>query len=222
MRFRRADARASLDGVQCRLSFPARPRSRRGNRAGRVPEPAPEYGGDRIALARASLAAARGRAARHRRGAPADAAAGGGARKRSRAFGRPEAGRSHAGRAVAETSGIAAGDAAHDRDFAVPGRPGPGGDRRSDGDPGWHGEESLAKVAGAASREAGAPRRGRTLMDWLEQELKNALARKEPSAGFDASVRRRLAPVASRAAQRWLAAAAALVVFAGGGALYRR
>ena len=59
-------------------------------------------------------------------------------------------------------------------------------------------------------------------MDWLEQELKNALARKEPSAGFDASVRRRLAGRTSRAAQRWLAAAAALVLFAGGGALYRR
>ena len=55
-------------------------------------------------------------------------------------------------------------------------------------------------------------------MDWLEQELKQALARKEPAADFDARVRRRLV----RTAPRWLAAAAALLVIAGGGALYRR
>jgi hypothetical protein len=59
-------------------------------------------------------------------------------------------------------------------------------------------------------------------MDWLEQELKNALARKEPNAGFDARVRRRIAGGGSRGVQRWLAAAAALLLFAGGGAMYRR
>jgi len=55
-------------------------------------------------------------------------------------------------------------------------------------------------------------------MDWLEQELKQALARKEPAPDFDARVRRRLV----RPMPRWLAAAAALIVIAGGGALYRR
>ena len=55
-------------------------------------------------------------------------------------------------------------------------------------------------------------------MDWLEQELKAALARKEPAPDFDTRVRRRLV----RPFPRWLAAAAAIVVIAGGGALYRR
>ena len=55
-------------------------------------------------------------------------------------------------------------------------------------------------------------------MDWLEQELKEALAHKEPAPDFDVRVRRRMA----RTMPRWLAAAAALIVIAGGGALYRR
>lgn len=55
-------------------------------------------------------------------------------------------------------------------------------------------------------------------MDWLEEELKNALARKEPAPGFDARVQRRLV----RTMPRWIAAAAAIVVIAGSGALYRR
>jgi uridylate kinase len=55
-------------------------------------------------------------------------------------------------------------------------------------------------------------------MDWLEQELKQALARKEPAPDFDARVRRR----AVRTIPRWMAAAAAVVVIAGGGAVYRR
>ena len=55
-------------------------------------------------------------------------------------------------------------------------------------------------------------------MDWLEEELKNALARQEPAPGFEARVQRRLVPTMPR----WMAAAAAIVVIAGGGALYRR
>jgi hypothetical protein len=55
-------------------------------------------------------------------------------------------------------------------------------------------------------------------MDWLEEELKQALARTEPAADFDARVRRKLV----RTTPRWLAAAAGLVVIAGGGAMYRR
>ena len=55
-------------------------------------------------------------------------------------------------------------------------------------------------------------------MDWLEEELKQALARKEPSADFDARLRRRKAYTTPR----WLAAAAAVIVLAGGGAMYRR
>jgi hypothetical protein len=57
-------------------------------------------------------------------------------------------------------------------------------------------------------------------MDWLEQELKRALARKDPAPGFAAGVlaaRRKPLP-----ARRWLAAAASVVVIAGGGAAYRR
>jgi hypothetical protein len=55
-------------------------------------------------------------------------------------------------------------------------------------------------------------------MDWLEQELKQALARKEPAAGFDARVHRRMV----RTMPRWMAAAAAVIVLASGGAMYRR
>ena len=55
-------------------------------------------------------------------------------------------------------------------------------------------------------------------MDWLEQELKQALARKEPAPDFDSRVRRRLV----RTFPRWFAAAAAVIVVAGGGAIYRR
>jgi hypothetical protein len=55
-------------------------------------------------------------------------------------------------------------------------------------------------------------------MDWLEEELRVALARKEPAADFDARVRRK----AAHRPPRWLAAAAALILIAGGGAMYRR
>jgi len=59
-------------------------------------------------------------------------------------------------------------------------------------------------------------------MDWLEDELKEALRRKEPSPDFEARVtaaagRRR--PVI--AMPPWLAAAAALLVITGAGAGYR-
>ena len=59
-------------------------------------------------------------------------------------------------------------------------------------------------------------------MDWLEQELTQALARKEPAPDFAARVhaaaRRR--PVLY--IRRWLAAAAALVVISGSGIAWRR
>jgi len=59
-------------------------------------------------------------------------------------------------------------------------------------------------------------------MDWLEDELKLALGRKEPSPGFDA----RVIAAAGRRPRlllmpRWLAAAAAVLVITGGGAGYR-
>lgn len=56
-------------------------------------------------------------------------------------------------------------------------------------------------------------------MDWLEQELKRALDRKEPEPGFAgrvvAATRRR------RTMPRWMAVAASVVALAGGGAGYR-
>jgi len=60
-------------------------------------------------------------------------------------------------------------------------------------------------------------------MDWLEQELKNALSRKEPLEGFDervAAAARRPRVVAMQA-RRWLAAAAAVIVLVGAGEGYR-
>jgi hypothetical protein len=73
-------------------------------------------------------------------------------------------------------------------------------------------------------------------MDWLEQELKSALARKEPPPEFAEGVakaldgvlpdaasgpRRNLVAWPSRTARRWLAAAAAILLMVGGGAGYR-
>jgi hypothetical protein len=46
-------------------------------------------------------------------------------------------------------------------------------------------------------------------MDWLEQELRQALARKDPPSGADFSLR-------LTSVRPWLAAAAALIVAAGG------
>jgi type VI protein secretion system component VasF len=59
-------------------------------------------------------------------------------------------------------------------------------------------------------------------MDWLEDELKQALRRKEPSPDFEAKV---TAAAGRRrhviAMPRWLAAAAAVLVITGAGAGYR-
>ena len=54
-------------------------------------------------------------------------------------------------------------------------------------------------------------------MDWLERELTQALARKEPAAGFDSRVRARM-----HRRPRWLAAAAAILVMAGAGEAWRQ
>jgi hypothetical protein len=63
-------------------------------------------------------------------------------------------------------------------------------------------------------------------MDWLEDELKQALGRKQPSPDFEA----RVAAAAGRssalrfqvpAMPRWLAAAAVVLVITGAGARYR-
>ena len=61
-------------------------------------------------------------------------------------------------------------------------------------------------------------------MDWLEQELKGALERKDPAPDFAERVRRRTRGDGFRTAlwpQRWLAAAATLLVLAGAGLGYR-
>uniref|UniRef100_Q020Z6 Uncharacterized protein n=1 Tax=Solibacter usitatus (strain Ellin6076) TaxID=234267 RepID=Q020Z6_SOLUE len=58
-------------------------------------------------------------------------------------------------------------------------------------------------------------------MDWLEQELKQALARQEPDPGFDDRVRRRQVRVMPRAIERWAAIAAMLVVGVAAGEGYR-
>ena len=64
-------------------------------------------------------------------------------------------------------------------------------------------------------------------MDWLEEELKSALNRKEPSEGFDDRVKKaaeaeaRKPKVVRMPHRRWLAAAAAVIVLAGAGEGYR-
>ena len=60
-------------------------------------------------------------------------------------------------------------------------------------------------------------------MDWLEEELKQALARKEPSPDFEsrvAAATRRKANVV-RMTRRWMAAAAAVIALIGAGEGYR-
>lgn len=57
-------------------------------------------------------------------------------------------------------------------------------------------------------------------MDWLEEELKTALRREEPSADFAGRVMRAARPAAPW--PRWLAAAAAVVVITGAGLGYRQ
>ena len=60
-------------------------------------------------------------------------------------------------------------------------------------------------------------------MDWLEEELKQALARKEPSPDFEsrvAATTRRKTNVVMMT-RRWIAAAAAVVVIVGAGEGYR-
>jgi hypothetical protein len=61
-------------------------------------------------------------------------------------------------------------------------------------------------------------------MDWLERELKGALAREEPPADFASRVLRRASePVRPVYLwPRWLAAAAAVIVLAGAGLGYRQ
>ena len=60
-------------------------------------------------------------------------------------------------------------------------------------------------------------------MDWLDQELKDALARKDPPADFASRVVRRAErPVVVYRWPRWLAAAAAVIVLAGAGLGYRQ
>ena len=54
-------------------------------------------------------------------------------------------------------------------------------------------------------------------MDWLEQELAQALARKEPAAGFDRRVRARM-----HRGPRWLAIAATVLVMVGAGEAWRQ
>ena len=54
-------------------------------------------------------------------------------------------------------------------------------------------------------------------MDWLEQELAQALARKEPAPGFDGRVRARL-----HRWPQWLAIAATILVMVGAGEAWRQ
>jgi hypothetical protein len=59
-------------------------------------------------------------------------------------------------------------------------------------------------------------------MDWLEQELKQALAHKQPSAGFaDGVIGAARRPKRVFAMPRWLPAAAALLVAVGGSFAWR-
>jgi len=59
-------------------------------------------------------------------------------------------------------------------------------------------------------------------MDWLEEELHRALARKEPSPDFAARVSAAARRPRGFVLPRWVPAAAAIFVIAGGSMAYRR
>ena len=59
-------------------------------------------------------------------------------------------------------------------------------------------------------------------MDWLEDELRKALAREDPPEGFAERVLARSARERSGGARRWLAAAAMVVVAAGAAGAWRQ
>ena len=63
-------------------------------------------------------------------------------------------------------------------------------------------------------------------MDWLEQELKQALVRTEPDPGFESRVRRRqlrtMPRMIPRVMPRWIGIAATLAIAFAGGEGYRR
>jgi hypothetical protein len=58
-------------------------------------------------------------------------------------------------------------------------------------------------------------------MDWMEQELKQALGRKEPSPEFAARVTAAARRRRNFVMPRWIPAAAAIVIMAGGSVAYR-
>jgi hypothetical protein len=60
-------------------------------------------------------------------------------------------------------------------------------------------------------------------MDWLEEELRHALARKEPPPDFAAEVRAATRPHRVHPVRRWFGAAAALLIIgSSGGMAWRR
>ena len=61
-------------------------------------------------------------------------------------------------------------------------------------------------------------------MDWLEEEIKRAVARQDPPPGFAERLRHRSAdgPAVGASARRWLAIAASVLLVAAAGIGYRR
>ena len=58
-------------------------------------------------------------------------------------------------------------------------------------------------------------------MDWLEEELKQALAREAPPEGFARRLNARAPKRRVVGMRRWMAAAAAVVIISGSGAAWR-
>jgi hypothetical protein len=58
-------------------------------------------------------------------------------------------------------------------------------------------------------------------MDWLDEELKRALERKEPGPDFDARVAERLRRRPHAGSRRWFAIAASVLVLVSTGEAYR-
>ena len=58
-------------------------------------------------------------------------------------------------------------------------------------------------------------------MDWLEQELKRALERKQPAPDFDKRLAERLRRRPHAAGRRWMAVAASVLVLLSAGEGYR-
>src|SRR5205085_9176007 len=108
--------------------------------------------------------------------------------RRAGAVGERRNRRSDAESQAARIARIAAGNTTHGHDSPLSGGADAGRDRKDARYAGPNGEESFAEVVGNAAGENRTQHGGNTVMEDLEQQLRNALARKDAPEWFEARV----------------------------------